>query len=161
ITNLMPKIDSLLIGGGMAYTFLKAKGLSIGRSLLEADRIELARELEAKAKTAGVALLLPVDHIAAEGRDKDPVTAGENIPDNLMGLDIGPKTIELFSREIKKAKMILWNGPVGLFEEAKFSAGTKAIAEAVAASGAVSVVAGGDTVAAVDQAGVEARITHL
>jgi phosphoglycerate kinase len=161
ITNLMPKIDSLLIGGGMAYTFLKAKGISIGRSLVEADRIDLARELEAKAKSAGVALLLPVDHVAAEGKDKDPVAVGENIPDNLMGLDIGPKTVELFSREIKKAKMVLWNGPLGLFEEEKFSAGTKAIAHAVAESGAVSVVAGGDTVAAVDQAGVEGRITHL
>ena len=161
ITNLMPKIDSLLIGGGMAYTFLKAKGVSIGRSLVEADRVELARELETKAKTAGVALLLPVDHVAAEGRDNDPVAVGEAIPDHLMGLDIGPKTIELFSREIRKAKMVLWNGPLGLFEEEKFSAGTKAIAEAVANSGAVSIIAGGDTVAAVDQAGVEARITHL
>jgi phosphoglycerate kinase len=161
ITNLMPKIDSLLIGGGMAYTFLKAQGFSIGRSLLEADRVELARELEAKAKAAGVALVLPTDHVAAEGRDKAPVTVGENIPEKLIGLDIGPKTIERFAREIKKSKMVLWNGPVGLFEEEKFRAGTEAIANAVANSGAVSVVAGGDTVAAVDQAGVESRITHL
>ena len=161
ITNLMPKIDSLLIGGGMAYTFLQAKGVSIGRSLVEADRVELARELEAKAKAAGVTLVLPSDHVAAEGRDKEPVIVGENIPENLMGLDIGPTTIERFSREIKKSKMVLWNGPVGLFEEEKFSAGTKAIAHAVADSGAVSVVAGGDTVAAVDQAGVQSRITHL
>lgn len=161
ITNLMPKIDSLLIGGGMAYTFLQAKGVSIGRSLVEADRVELARELEAKAKAAGVTLVLPSDHVAAEGRDKEPVIVGENIPENLMGLDIGPTTIERFSREIKKSKMVLWNGPVGLFEEEKFSAGTKAIAHAVADSGAVSVVAGGDTVAAVDQAGVQSHITHL
>ncbi|HTM07358.1 MAG TPA: phosphoglycerate kinase [Verrucomicrobiae bacterium] len=161
ITNLMPKIDSLLIGGGMAYTFLKAQGFSIGRSLLEADRVELARELEAKAKAAGVALVLPTDHVAAEGRDKAPVTVGENIPEKLIGLDIGPKTIERFAREIKKSKMVLWNGPVGLFEEEKFRAGTQAIANAVANSGAVSVVAGGDTVAAVDQAGVGSRITHL
>jgi phosphoglycerate kinase len=161
ITNLMPKIDSLLIGGGMAYTFLKAQGFSIGRSLLEADRVELARELEAKAKAAGVALVLPTDHVAAEARDKAPVTVGENIPENLIGLDIGPKTIERFAREIKKSKMVLWNGPVGLFEEEKFRAGTQAIANAVANSGAVSVVAGGDTVAAVDQAGVESCITHL
>jgi phosphoglycerate kinase len=161
ITNLMPKIDSLLIGGGMAYTFLKAKGVPIGRSLVEADRVELAGELLGKAKSAGVALLLPVDHIAAEGRDKEPVTIGEAIPAHLMGLDIGSKTIELFRREIVKAKLVLWNGPVGLFEEEKFSAGTKAIAQAVADSGAVSIVAGGDTVAAVDQAGVASRITHL
>ena len=161
ITNLMPKIDSLLIGGGMAYTFLKAKGVPIGRSLVEADRVELAGELLGKAKSAGVALLLPVDHVAAEGRDKEPVTIGEAIPAHLMGLDIGPKTIELFRREIVKAKLVLWNGPVGLFEEEKFSAGTKAIAQAVADSGAVSIVAGGDTVAAVDQAGVASRITHL
>ncbi|HKA31577.1 MAG TPA: phosphoglycerate kinase [Candidatus Binatia bacterium] len=161
INNLMPKIDSLLIGGGMAYTFLKAKGVSIGRSLVEEDRVELARDLIGKAKQANIALLLPVDHVAAEGRDKDAVTVGENIPPNLMGLDIGPKTIQLFSGAIKKAKMILWNGPVGLFEEEKFSAGTKAVARAAADSGAVTVVAGGDTVAAVEQAGVGERITHL
>ncbi|HEY1372349.1 MAG TPA: phosphoglycerate kinase [Candidatus Binatia bacterium] len=162
INNLMPKIDSLLIGGGMAYTFLKAKGVSIGRSLVEADRVELARELIAKAKQTNIALLLPVDHVAAEGRDKDPVAVdGENIPPNLMGLDIGPKTIALFGDAIKKARMILWNGPVGLFEEEKFSAGTKTVARAIAESDAVSVVAGGDTVAAVEQAGVGERITHL
>jgi len=161
INNLMPKIDSLLIGGGMAYTFLKANGVSIGRSLVEEDRVELARDLIAKARQSNIALLLPVDHVAAEGRDKDPVTVGENIPANLMGLDIGPKTIQLFSGAIKKAKMILWNGPVGLFEEEKFSAGTKAVARAAADSGAVTVVAGGDTVAAVEQAGVGERITHL
>jgi phosphoglycerate kinase len=161
INNLMPKIDSLLIGGGMAYTFLKAKGVSIGRSLVEEDRVELARDLIAKAKQSNIALLLPIDHVAAEGRDKDPITIGENIPPNLMGLDIGPKTIQLFSGAIKKAKMILWNGPVGLFEVEKFSAGTKAVARAAADSGAVTVVAGGDTVAAVEQAGVGERITHL
>ena len=161
INNLMPKIDSLLIGGGMAYTFMKAKGVSIGRSLVEEDRIELARGLIAKAKQSNIALLLPVDHVAAEGRDKDAVTIDENIPPNLMGLDIGPKTVQLFNGAIKKAKMILWNGPVGLFEEEKFSAGTEAVAHAVVESGAVSVVAGGDTVAAVEQAGVGERITHL
>jgi phosphoglycerate kinase len=161
INNLMPKLDSLLIGGGMAYTFLKTKGVSIGRSLVEPDRVELARDLIAKAKQSNIALLLPVDHVAAEARDKDPVAVGENIPPNLMGLDIGPKTIALFGAAIKKARMILWNGPVGLFEEEKFSGGTKAVARAVVESGAVSVVAGGDTVAAVEQAGVGERITHL
>ncbi len=161
INNLMPKLDSLLIGGGMAYTFLKANGVSIGRSLVEEDRVELARDLIAKAKQSNIALLLPVDHVAAEGRDKDPVAVGENIPPKLMGLDIGPKTIALFGGAIKKARMILWNGPVGLFEDEKFSAGTKAVARAVVESGAVSIVAGGDTVAAVEQAGVGERITHL
>jgi phosphoglycerate kinase len=161
IDNLMPKIDSLLIGGAMAYTFLKAKGVSIGRSRVEEDRIELARELIAKAAGSGTALLLPIDHIAAEGRDKNPVTVGENIPQNLIGLDIGPKTQELFIQAIRQAKMALWNGPVGLFEEKNFSAGTVHVARALADSGAVVVVAGGDTVAAVMAAGVEDRMTHL
>jgi phosphoglycerate kinase len=161
IDNLMPKIDSLLIGGAMAYTFLKAQGVSIGRSRVEEDRIELARELIAKAAGSGTDLLLPIDHVAAEGRDKNPVTVERDIPQNLMGFDIGPKTRELFSQAIRKAKMALWNGPVGLFEEEKFSGGTNAIARALADGHAVSVVAGGDTVAAVMAAGVEDRMTHL
>jgi phosphoglycerate kinase len=161
IDNLMPKIDSLLIGGAMAYTFLKAQGVSIGRSRVEEDRIELARDLIAKAAGSGTDLLLPVDHVAAEGRDKNPVTVDRNIPENLMGFDIGPKTRELFIQAIRKAKVALWNGPVGLFEEEKFSGGTKAIARAVADGHAVSIVAGGDTVAAVMAAGVEDRMTHL
>jgi phosphoglycerate kinase len=161
IKNLMPKLDGLLIGGGMAYTFLKAKGISIGRSLVEETHVGLARELIAQAANAKITLLLPVDHVAAEGRDKNPVAAGESIAENLMGLDIGPKTRELFIRELQKAKMVLWNGPVGLFEEKKFSAGTIDIARALADSGAVVVVAGGDTVAAVMEAGVADRMTHL
>jgi phosphoglycerate kinase len=161
IKNLMPKLDGLLIGGGMAYTFLKAKGISIGRSLVEETHVGLARELIAQAANAKITLLLPVDHVAAEGRDKNPVAAGESIPENLMGLDIGPKTRELFIRELRKAKIVLWNGPVGLFEEKNFSAGTMDIARALADSGAVVVVAGGDTVAAVMEAGVADRMTHL
>jgi phosphoglycerate kinase len=161
IKNLMPKLDGLLIGGGMAYTFLKAKGVSIGRSLIEEAHVDLARGLIAQAAKSGIALLLPVDHVAAEGRDKNPVATGESIPENLMALDIGPKTRELFIREIRKAKMVLWNGPVGLFEEKNFSRGTVEIARALADSGAVVVVAGGDTVAAVMEAGVKKRITHL
>jgi phosphoglycerate kinase len=161
IKNLMPKLDGLLIGGGMAYTFLKAKGISIGRSLVEETHVGLARELIAQAANAKITLLLPVDHVAAEGRDKNPVATGESIAENLMGLDIGPKTRELFIRELQKAKMVLWNGPVGLFEEKKFSAGTIDIARALADSGAVVVVAGGDTVAAVMEAGVADRMTHL
>jgi phosphoglycerate kinase len=161
IKNLMPKLDGLLIGGGMAYTFLQAKGIAVGRSLVEEGHVELARELIAQAAKSGIALLLPVDHVAAEGRDKNPVATGESIPENLMGLDIGPKTRELFIRELRKAKMVLWNGPVGLFEEKNFSGGTVDVARALADSGAVVVVAGGDTVAAVMEAGVEKRITHL
>ena len=161
IKNLMPKLDGLLIGGGMAYTFLKAKGVSIGRSLVEETHVGLARELIAQAANAKMTLLLPVDHVAAEGRDKNPIATGESIPDNLMGLDIGPKTRELFIRELQKAKIVLWNGPVGLFEEKNFSAGTIDIARALADSGAVVVVAGGDTVAAVMEAGVADRMTHL
>src|SRR5258706_1545365 len=148
IQNLMPKLDGLLIGGGMAYTFLKARGVSIGRSLVEEDRVELARELIDQARGAGIAILLPVDHVAAAGRDGEPATVAENIPPGLMGLDIGPKTIELFVREIRKAKMTLWNGPVGLFEEEKVSAGTKTLARSLADSGTGSVGAGGDTGAA-------------
>lgn len=161
IKNLMPKLDGLLIGGGMAYTFLKAKGVSIGRSLVEETHVGLARELIAQAANAKMTLLLPVDHVAAEGRDKNPIATGESIPENLMGLDIGPKTRELFIRELQKAKIVLWNGPVGLFEEKNFSAGTIDIARALADSGAVVVVAGGDTVAAVMEAGVADRMTHL
>ena len=161
INNLMPKLDGLLVGGGMAYTFLKAKGISIGRSLVEETHVGLARELIAQAANAKITMLLPVDHVAAEGRGKNPVAAGESIPENLMGLDIGPKTRELFIRELRKAKIVLWNGPVGLFEEKNFSAGTFAIAEALAESDGVSIVAGGDTVAAVMAAGVADRMTHL
>ena len=161
IKNLLPKLDGLLIGGAMAYTFLKAKGISIGRSLVEETHVGLARELIAQAANAEITLLLPVDHVAAEGRDKNPVAVGESIPENLMGLDIGPKTRELFISELQKAKIVLWNGPVGLFEEKNFSAGTIDIARALADSGAVVVVAGGDTVAAVMEAGVADRMTHL
>jgi phosphoglycerate kinase len=161
IENLLPKLDGLVIGGAMAYTFLQAKGVAVGRSLVEKDRVELARQIMAKAAASGTALLLPIDHVAAEGRDKMPQIVAENIPENLMGLDIGPKTTELFIREVRKSKMVLWNGPLGLFEEENFSAGTVHVARALADSGAVVVVAGGDTVAAVTAAGVAERIAHL
>ena len=161
LRNLMPKVNCLLIGGGMAYTFLKAKGISVGRSLVEEARVELARELIAQAGYSGITLLLPIDHIAAEERNKDPITTDVSIPQDLMGLDIGPKTRELFIREILKAKIVLWNGPMGLFEEERFSQGTKSIAHALADSNAVSIVAGGDTVAAVMEAGVQQRVSHL
>ena len=161
LKNLISKMDCLLIGGGMAYTFLKAKGIAVGKSLIEEERIPLARELISQAESLGIPLFLPIDHIAAEEIKKKPITTDVGIPATYMGLDIGPQTITRFSQEIRKARMILWNGPVGLFEEKKFSQGTKSIAQALAGHNAISVVAGGDTVAAVMQAGVEDKITHL
>ncbi|OGP49795.1 MAG: phosphoglycerate kinase [Deltaproteobacteria bacterium RBG_16_55_12] len=161
LKNLIPKMDRLLIGGGMAYTFLKAKGVEVGRSLIEEERVALARDLVNQAESLGIPLFLPIDHIAAEETKKNPITVDGGIPPNLLGLDIGPKTISQFIQEIRKARMILWNGPVGLFEEEKFSQGTRSVARALAEHDAISIVAGGDTVAAVMQAGVENKITHL
>ncbi len=161
LKNLIPKMDRLLIGGGMAYTFLKAKGVEVGRSMIEEERVALARDLINQAESLGIPLFLPIDHIAAEETKKNPITVDGSIPPNLLGLDIGPKTISQFIQEIRKARMILWNGPVGLFEEEKFSQGTRSVARALAEHDAISVVAGGDTVAAVMQAGVENKISHL
>jgi len=161
LKNLIPKVDSLLIGGGMAYTFLKAQGVSVGKSLTEEEKIPLAREIISLAQSQRVPLLLPVDHIAAEQVTAKPITTGADIPANYMGLDIGPETVGRFCREIGKDRMALWNGPVGLFEEEEFSRGTRSVAQALVEHGAISIVAGGDTVAAVAQAGVEDQITHL
>jgi phosphoglycerate kinase len=161
IKNLMPKVDCLLIGGAMAYTFLKAKGTPIGKSLVEEEQIPLARELITQAENLGIPLLLPVDHIVAKENKRNPITVEARIPSNLTGFDIGPKTIKQFKQEIRKARMVLWNGPVGLFEEKEFGHGTRSIAQALAEHNALSIVAGGDTVAAVMQAGVAEKITHL
>jgi phosphoglycerate kinase len=163
LKNLIPKLDSLLIGGGMAYTFLKARGVATGKSLLEEDRVALARELMAQAENRQVKLLLPADHVIAPSpKDQaEPRTVEGDIPADQMGLDIGPKTVAAFSQELGRAKMVLWNGPVGLFEEEKFSRGTVAVARSLAASQAISVIAGGDTVAAARQAGVQDKMTHL
>ncbi len=161
LRNLLPKISTLLIGGAMAYTFLKAKGIPVGKSLVEEDQISLAQELITQAADLRTTLFLPVDHIAAEESKEKPITTDVSIPSNHMGLDIGPKTITQFNQEIRNAGMVLWNGPVGLFEVEPFSHGTKFIAQALAESKAISIVAGGDTVAAVIQAGVEEKITHL
>ncbi|HEY3839581.1 MAG TPA: phosphoglycerate kinase, partial [Bryobacteraceae bacterium] len=166
IRNLMTKVDSLIIGGGMAYTFLKAKGHEIGKSLLEADKIELAKELLKEAQQRNVKLLLPVDHVVAMQVAPDAVTRtigeGQPIPADQIGLDIGPKSIELFSEEIGKAKTIVWNGPMGVFEMPPFAAGTRKVARAVADNaGATSIVGGGDSVAAVKDAGVAEKITHI
>jgi phosphoglycerate kinase len=166
IKNLLPKVDALIIGGGMAYTFLKAQGQEIGKSLLETDKIDLAKELLAEAKAKNVRLLLPVDHVVADKFDASAaatvIPEGQPIPADKMALDIGPATIDLFSEEISKARTIVWNGPMGVFEFDRFSNGTTKIAEAVADNpGATSIVGGGDSVAAVHKAGVADRITHI
>ena len=165
IRNLLDKVDALIIGGGMAYTFLKAHGEPVGKSLVEADKIDLARELLKEAKHHKVKFLLPTDHVVAEKIDPNAIVqtvAGGHIPANLMALDIGPKTIEAFTDEIGRALTILWNGPMGVFEVAPFAKGTFKIAHAVAENvGATSIVGGGDSVSAVNAAGVADKITHI
>ena len=163
IKNLLPKVNALLIGGGMAYTFLKAKGMDIGKSLVEIDKVSLARELLAQATEQGVSTVLPADHVTGDSERKNPTVCMGNIPADRMGLDIGPQTVAQFSQELKQARMVLWNGPVGLFELEPYSKGSQALAQTLAAGypDLVSVIAGGDTVAAVTAAGVAARITHL
>jgi len=163
IRNLLPKINMLLIGGGMAYTFLKAKGIAIGKSLVENDKLGLAQELINEAAEHGVALVLPVDHVTGDSAKKNAAVADIQIPPDRMGLDIGPKTVAQFSDEIRAARMVLWNGPVGLFEVEPYNQGSRALASTLAEnhSRLVSIIAGGDTVAAVTAAGVAAKITHL
>jgi phosphoglycerate kinase len=164
ISNLLPLVDSLLIGGGMAYTFLSAQGIGVGKSLVEPDKLDLARQLLVDAGKRGVKLLLPVDHKVAEKIDpaaQARVVGLREIPDTLMALDIGPKTIETFVAAVRGAKTIVWNGPMGVFECPPFAEGTLAVARAVADSGATSIIGGGDSVAAVQQAGVASRITHI
>jgi phosphoglycerate kinase len=166
IQHLMTKVDALIIGGGMAYTFLKAQGQQVGKSLLEEDKVDLARQLLHEAKTRKLKFLLPVDHIVAEKVDANAVVqtinSGQPIPANMMALDIGPQTIELFVEEIFRARTIVWNGPMGVFEAAPFAKGTFEVADAVAENaGATSIVGGGDTVAAVNAAGVADKVTHI
>jgi len=163
INNLLEKADTIIIGGGMAYTFKKAQGYEIGTSLLEADRIDYAKDMIAKAEAKGVKFLLPVDnYCAAEfSADAEPVLVEGNIPADLMGMDIGPKTVELFSDAVKGAGTIVWNGPMGVFEFEKFANGTKAMAKALAESGAITIVGGGDSAAAVEKLGFADKITHI
>ncbi len=166
IQHLMDKVNVLIIGGGMAYTFLKARGQEIGKSLLEADKIDLARQLLAEAKKRNLKFLLPVDHVVALKPAANAVIQqvgeGQPIPADKMALDIGPKTIELFSEEISRARTIVWNGPMGVFEVPGFSRGTFKVAQAVAENaGAISIVGGGDSVAAVHAANVADKITHI
>ena len=163
IKNLLPKVAALLIGGGMAYTFLKSQGIQIGRSLVEEEKLNLAAELVAEASRRRVKLVLPIDHITGDAEKKNSQTEENDIAPDRMGLDIGPKTVELFVEQIKKAKLVLWNGPVGLFEVAPYDEGSRTIANGLAESypRVTSVIAGGDTVAAVSAAGVVEKITHL
>jgi len=166
IENLMNKVDALIIGGGMAYTFLKAQGQEVGKSLLEADKLDLAKQLLEQAKQRNLRFLLPVDHVVAMKPEANAVIQqigeGQPIPADKMALDIGPKTIELFSEEISGARTIVWNGPMGVFEVPGFSKGTFQIARAVADNaGATSIVGGGDSVAAIKAANVADKITHI
>ena len=163
INNLLEKADTIIIGGGMAYTFKKAQGFEIGKSLLESDRIDYAKEMIAKAEAKGVKFLLPVDNLAAAefSADAEPVLVEGDIPEDLMGMDIGPKTVELFSEAVKGAGTIVWNGPMGVFEFDKFAGGTKAMAKALAESGAITIVGGGDSAAAVEKLGFADKITHI
>jgi len=163
VRHLLPKVDLLLIGGAMAYTFLKAQGVGVGNSRWEEERLREAQAVLEQAGGAGVPLLLPVDHVIAEKVEAGaPTRVVEGaIPDGWIGLDIGPKTREVFAGRIEGARMIFWNGPMGVFELPPFRAGTLAVAQAVAASGALSIVGGGDSVAAVTGMGLADRITHL
>jgi phosphoglycerate kinase len=166
IQNLLGKVDVLIIGGGMAYTFLKAQGQPVGKSLVEEDKVSLAKDLLQQAKAHKVKFLLPSDHVIADRVDPSALTKivgpSQPIPDYMMALDIGPETIEVFSEEIARARTIVWNGPMGVFEMAPFAKGTNKIANAVADNaGATTIVGGGDSVAAVKAAGVADKITHI
>ena len=166
VKNLLGKVNTLIVGGGMAYTFLKAQGRNVGNSLCELDQLDYAKEMIAKAKEAGVNFLLPIDNIAADKFDPEAKTqiVGADIPDGWMGLDIGPKTVELYAAAIKDAKTVVWNGPMGCFEMPKFAEGTMGVCKAVAqvkANGGVSIIGGGDSVAAVNKSGLADRMTHI
>ena len=164
INNLLEKADTIIIGGGMAYTFTKAQGGNIGKSLCESDKLDYAREMIEKAKARGVELLLPVDTVAAKefAADAEPVTMDAGaISEDMMGLDIGPKTTEMFCAAVKNAGTVVWNGPMGVFEFDAFAKGTRAMAQALADSGAVTIVGGGDSAAAVEQMGFADKITHI
>lgn len=163
IENLLNKVDTLIIGGGMAYTFYKAQGRAIGASLCEEDKIDSARQMLADAEKKGVRMLLPVDDHVAEAFDENAAdqTVADGIPDGWMGLDIGPESMELFADALKGAGTIIWNGPMGVFEMAKYATGTNAIAKAVAGSGAISIIGGGDSVAAVTKLGYAGKMSHI
>ena len=164
INNLLDKVDTLIIGGGMGYTFLKAMGHEIGNSLCEEDKIDYVKEMMAKAEAKGVKLLLPIDvtYAAKFGENETPmISEGRDIPADCEGLDIGPKTAELFANEVKAAKTVVWNGPMGVFEFKNFAKGTEAVAKAMAETDATTIIGGGDSAAAVNQMGFGDKMTHI
>ncbi|MGF1496961.1 MAG: phosphoglycerate kinase [Elainellaceae cyanobacterium] len=167
IETLLDKVDKLLLGGGMIFTFYKARGLSVGKSLVEDDKIDLAKALEAKAKEKGVALMLPTDVVVADNfaaDANDQTVSVENIPDGWMGLDIGPDSIKVFQEALQDCKSVIWNGPMGVFEFEKFARGTEAIAHTLAsltATGTTTIIGGGDSVAAVEKVGVADQMSHI
>lgn len=164
INNLIEKVDTLIIGGAMAYTFIKAQGYEVGNSLLEEDKIELAKELLQKAKDKGVKLLLPVDNVVAKEFKADAehkIAHSDNIPVGWEGLDIGPESVELFGEEILKAKLVVWNGPMGVFEMPAFAKGTEAIADYMSRCTGTTIIGGGDSAAAVKKLGYGDKMTHI
>lgn len=163
IENLMNKVNAILIGGGMAYTFLKAKGMEIGSSKLEADKIDVAKSILEKASEKGVKFVLPIDHLIADKIDAASNTrvVDEVIPQNWMAVDIGPKTVDEFKKELRYAKMIIWNGPLGIFEITKFARGTEDIARFIAGLKTISIIGGGDTASAIAKFGLENAMTHI
>jgi phosphoglycerate kinase len=164
IKNLMKKVNAILIGGGMAYTFQKAQGIEIGNSKLEADKVDLAKEILREAGAKKVKILLPVDHVVAAKLDaaaEAKTTPDAKIPAGMLGLDIGPKTIKLFEDELKNAKTIVWNGPLGVFEMDKFDKGSREIANFIAKLSATTIIGGGDTAAAVAKFGLEKKMSHI
>ena len=164
LTNLLDKVDTMLIGGAMSFTFLKAKGYNVGKSLVEDDKLDVAKEIMKKAEDKNIEFLLPIDHI--ESKDATGVydavlTEDENVSEDSMGLDIGFKTIDMYVDKIKKASTVVWNGPVGMFEIEEFANGTRKIAEAMAESDAITIIGGGDSAAAVEKFGLEEKMTHV
>ena len=164
INNLLEKVDALIIGGAMAYTFLMAKGYGVGSSLCETDKVELAKELLAKAQSMNVKMYIPVDNMVADSFSNDAnfkVARNGEIEEGWQGLDIGPETRKIYQEAISKAKTIIWNGPMGVFEMENFAAGTKAVAKALAQADAVTIIGGGDSAAAVAQLGYADKMTHI
>lgn len=164
ITNLLSKVDWLIIGGAMAYTFYKAKGLPTGKSLVEEDKVDLARGILREAEQKGVGFLLPIDHVIADAFDagaKTETVPEDGIKDGWMALDIGPKSVALFSEKIRQAKTIIWNGPMGAFEMLPFAAGTMAVCQAIADTDCVSIIGGGDSVSAVNRSGLASKMSHI
>ncbi len=164
LVNLMEKVDAVIVGGGLVYTLYKAMGLEIGKSLLESDRIDMAGDILKKFENARARLILPLDHVVADDFSAEANTrtvSREEIPEGWEGLDIGPESIKLFTEEIRKAKTIVWNGPVGCFEMAPFASGTMAIASAIAETDCISVVGGGDSISAINQSGLAEHFTHI